>query len=231
MNGANVRIHATAEVSPAAVIGDGSRIWNHVQVRERAIIGCECIIGKGAYIDAGVLIGDRVKIQNHVSVFHGVTIESGVFVGPHVCFTNDRYPRAVSPDGTLKTDSDWTIAPTLVQSGASIGANSTVVCGVTIGQWAMVGAGSVVTHDVPDHGLVYGHPARLRGVVCSCGLPLDISQLAKGAWPSETIELSCGDCGSSFRVHRATLLELLEPTRRKLHAVAVRRTQQALRTQ
>lgn len=210
---ASVRIHPTADVSPEAVVGAGTRIWHQAQVRERAEIGRECILGKGVYIDAGVHVGDRVKIQNHVSVFHGVTIESGVFVGPHVCFTNDRYPRAVSPDGAPKIDSDWTVAPTLVRSGASIGANSTVVCGVTIGLWAMVGAGSVVARDVPDHGLVYGHPAKLRGVVCSCGLPLDISHVAKDTLPSETVGLSCGNCGSGVRVQRATLLELTEKAR------------------
>ncbi len=215
MGDGDVRIHTTAEVSPTATIGSGSRIWNQVQVRERVVIGRECIIGKGAYVDAGVHIGDRVKIQNHVSVFHGVTIESGVFVGPHVCFTNDRYPRAVSPDGVLKTDSDWTVAPTLVQSGASIGANSTIVCGVTIGRWAMVGAGSVVTRDVPDHGLVYGHPARLRGLVCSCGVPLDVSRAGGGPWPSEMVALSCSSCGNVIEIHRATLLELVEEARPK----------------
>lgn len=213
MGGAEVQIHPTAEVSPAAMIGGGSRIWNHVQVREGAVIGRDCIIGKGVYIDAGVHIGDRVKIQNHVSVFCGVTIESGVFVGPHVCFTNDRYPRAVSPDGALKTDSDWTAVPTLVRSGAAIGANSTVVCGVTIGEWAMVGAGSVVTRDVPDHGLACGHPARLRGVICPCGVPFDISHVEKGPWTSEMVAVSCGSCRNVFRVHRAILLELVEKAR------------------
>lgn len=172
-----IRIHPTAEVSERASIGDGTSIWNNAQVREDAVIGKHCIIGKGVYIDAGVVIGDNVKIQNNVSVFHGVTIEDGVFIGPHVCFTNDMLPRAINPDGTLKSAQDWMVVNTVVRYGASIGANATIVCGVTIGMWAMVGAGSVVTKDVPDHGLVYGNPATLRGYVCKCGqkLTFDVS--------------------------------------------------------
>jgi len=213
MGDGDVRIHPTAEVSPAATIGSGSRIWNQVQVREEAVIGRECIVGKGAYVDAGVQIGDRVKIQNNVSIFHGVTLESGVFVGPHVCFTNDRYPRAISPDGKLKTESEWTVTPTLVRSGASIGATSTIVCGATIGRWAMVGAGSTVTQDVPDHGLVYGHPARLHGVVCSCGAPLDVSDAGTGPWLAETGALRCKSCGTVNEIACTTLRKLAEETR------------------
>ncbi len=213
MDNDSVRVHPTADVSSEASIGKGTRIWNHVQVRERATIGQECILGKGTYVDADVHIGDRVKVQNHVSIFHGVTIESGVFVGPHVCFTNDRYPRAVSPDGRLKAGTDWTVTPTLVQSGASIGANSTIVCGTTIGRWAMIGAGSTVTHDVPDHGLVYGHPAKLHGVVCSCGMPLDASAAGKGPWPTESVTLLCKSCGNAIAIVGATLKRLTEEER------------------
>src|SRR3990170_3348388 len=112
---AHVRVHPTAEVSPEAVIGPGTRIWNQAQVRAGARVGAGCIIGKNVYVDAGVVIGDRCKIQNNVSLFHGVTVEDGVFVGPHVCFTNDRVPRAVNPDGSAKTDDDWEVLPTLVR--------------------------------------------------------------------------------------------------------------------
>ena len=163
-----VYIHPSAEVSPEAQIGDGTHIWRQVHVREGAHIGENCNIGKGVYIDALVHIGSNVKIQNHVSVFEGVTLEDGVFVGPHVCFTNDLYPRAITPDGHLKSADDWTVTPTLVKYGASIGAGSIIVCGVTIGPFALVGAGSVVTRDVPAHTLVYGHPAHQHGYVCRC---------------------------------------------------------------
>jgi acetyltransferase-like isoleucine patch superfamily enzyme len=168
----NVRVHPTAEVSPDAVIGDGTSIWNQAQVRERARIGAGCIIGKNVYVDSDVVIGDRVKVQNNVSLFHGVTVEDGVFVGPHVCFTNDRVPRAINVDGSPKTDADWEVSPTLVRHGAALGANSTILPGVTIGRWAMVGSGSVVTRDVGDHELVAGNPARRLGSVCPCGQPL-----------------------------------------------------------
>ncbi len=160
-----IRIHPTADVSPKAEIGVGTSIWHQAQVRERAVIGERCIVGKGVYVDFEVKIGQHVKIQNYVSIYHGVTLEDGVFVGPHVCFTNDLQPRAINPDGSPKAADDWVLSRTLIKRGAALGANSTIRCGVTVGQWALVGAGSVVTKDVPDYGLVYGNPARLCGFV------------------------------------------------------------------
>lgn len=164
-----VKIHPLADVSPEADIGPGTAIWHHVQVREGARIGANCILSKGVYVDMGVVIGNNVKIQNYVSIYHGVTIEDGVFCGPHCVFTNDKLPRAINPDGSRKAADDWSISTTLVREGASIGANATILCGVTIGRWAMVGAGAVVTRDVPDYALVLGNPARIHGFVCPRG--------------------------------------------------------------
>ena len=166
-------IHPTAEVSDQAIVGDGTRIWSHAQVREGATIGANCNIGKNVYVDFGVSIGNMVKIQNNASVYHGVTVEDGVFIGPHVCFCNDMLPRAITPDGHLKGNDDWEVGPTLVRYGASVGAGSTILPNVTIGSFALIGAGSVVTRSVPDHGLVYGNPARLHGYVCACGRLLE----------------------------------------------------------
>lgn len=168
------KIHPTADVSPQATIGDGTRIWHYVQIREGVTIGTHCIVGKDVYIDAGVQIGNNVKIQNSSLLYHGVTLADGVFVGPRVCFTNDLYPRAIRPDGTLKDATDWTLVPTKVEFGASIGAGAVIVAGVTIGQFAMVAAGATVTRDVPAFGLVMGIPARLTGYVCRCGRPMQM---------------------------------------------------------
>ena len=172
-------IHHTAQVDPGAKIGENVRIWNWVQVREDAEIGDNTIISKSVYIDFGVKIGKNVKIQNNVSIYHGVTIEDGVFVGPHVCFTNDKYPRAINPDGSQKGADDWEVSKTIVKYGSSIGANSTVLPGITIGRFAMIGSGAIVTRDVPDNGLVLGAPAKLIGYVCECGVKL-IKEQARG---------------------------------------------------
>lgn len=173
-------IHATAEVAESAMIGEGTRVWHQAQVRANAKIGTNCNLGKGVFIDEGVQIGNNVKIQNYVSVYHGVTVEDGVFIGPHVCFTNDLHPRAVNVDGTLKAADDWVLSATLVKEGASIGANATIRCGVTLGRWCMVGLGSVVTKDVPEYGLVFGNPARLHGFVCPCGEKLKKESIKGG---------------------------------------------------
>jgi acetyltransferase-like isoleucine patch superfamily enzyme len=154
-------VHPTAIVEEGASIGAGTRVWHRSHVRAGSRIGDGCTIGFSVYIDDGAVVGNRCKIQNHVSVYRGVTLEDDVFVGPSVTFTNDRYPRAGSPD--------WEIVPTVIHHGASLGANATIVCGIDVGTWAMAAAGSVVTSDVPAHGLVAGNPARLVGWVCACG--------------------------------------------------------------
>lgn len=158
------KAHHTAEISLKAQIGEGTSIWNHSQIRD-AIIGKNCIIGKGVYIDSGVIIGDNVKIQNGVSLYNGVILEDGVFCAPHCVFTNDKYPRAVNSDGKLKSANDWNISKTIIRRGASIGAGAVIVCGITVGEWAMVGAGAVVTKDVLEYTLVYGNPASFRNYV------------------------------------------------------------------
>jgi len=184
--------HPSSDVSPKAIIGHATKIWQMCQVREGAVIGDECILGKSVYVDSGVRIGCRVKIQNGVSLYEGVILEDGVFCGPHCVFTNDLQPRAINPDGTLKNPDDWTVTCTRVGYGAAIGANAVIVCGSMIGRWAMVGSGSIVTHDVPDNGLVYGNPARLRGFVCACG-----QRLEAGGLPSEEgVPMRCPQCGS-----------------------------------
>ena len=193
----SIFIHPTADVSEAAHIGDGTKIWQHCQVREDARLGQNCILSKGVYIDAGVQIGDNVKIQNGISVYHGVTLEDGVFCGPHCVFTNDKRPRSINPDGTLKGGADWQVSETLVRVGASIGAHATLICGVTIGRWAMIGAGAVVTRSVPDHGLVLGNPARLVGFVCPCG-----EKLTDPQEHDQAVRMTCPACSTEIHIPR-----------------------------
>lgn len=175
----NFFAHNTAEISENANIGNNTKIWNLAQVRENAVIGENCIISKNVYIDEGVKIGNNVKIQNNVNVYHGVIIEDDVFCGPSMTFTNDLFPRAFNKD--------WKVTNTLVKKGASIGANSTIVCGVTIGEYALIGSGSVVTKDVKPYSLVVGNPAKHIGYVCKCGNKLDNNMI-------------CSNCGKKVEV-------------------------------
>ncbi|GGK12301.1 hypothetical protein GCM10010124_01000 [Pilimelia terevasa] len=157
----DVFVHPSADVEDGAAVGAGTKVWHLAHVRSSARVGAGCVIGRNVYVDAGAVVGDRVKIQNNVSVYQGVTIEDEVFVGPCAVFTNDFRPRAQNPT--------WEITPTLVRRGASIGANATLVCGITVGEYAMVAAGSVVTRDVAPYQLVAGNPARPRGWVDAGG--------------------------------------------------------------
>lgn len=168
----DVRIVATADVSPAAHIGAGSSIWHLAQVREDAVLGTSCIIGRGAYIGTGVALGDNCKVQNYALVYEPAVLEDGVFIGPAVVLTNDTYPRAINPDGSLKSAHDWEPVGVTVRRGASIGARATCVAPVTIGAWATVAAGAVVVKDVPDFALVAGVPAKRIGWVGRAGVPL-----------------------------------------------------------
>ncbi len=157
----DVFIHPSADVEDGAVVGSGTKVWHIAHIRSSARVGAGCVIGRNVYVDAHVTVGDLVKIQNNVSVYDGVTIEDEVFVGPCVVFTNDLRPRACNPD--------WTITPTIIRRGASIGANATIVCGTDIGEFSMIAAGSVVTRDVLPYQLVAGNPARPKGWVDASG--------------------------------------------------------------
>ena len=190
-------VHETAEISKGAKIGKNTKIWHQSQVREEAEIGENCIISKCVYIDFGVKIGNNVKIQNGVSVYHGVIIEDEVFLGPHMTFTNDLYPRAFN--------SNWKCVNTLVKRGASIGANATIICGIIIGEYAMVGSGAVVTKNVPAYGLVFGNPAKLKGFVCKCG-----KKKKKIKEVANEVFMECTVCKTKFYINKEDYLLLGE---------------------
>jgi UDP-2-acetamido-3-amino-2,3-dideoxy-glucuronate N-acetyltransferase len=154
-------VHDTAEIEAGVHLGAGSKVWRHSHIRTGARIGADCTIGANVFIDAGIQVGDRVKIQNNVSIYEGVELEPDAFVGPAAVFTNDRTPRATGP---------WAVSRTIVRTGASVGANATVVCGNELGEHCLVAAGAVVTKPVLPHQLVMGNPARPAGWVCRCGV-------------------------------------------------------------
>lgn len=181
---ANVFVHESSYVDEGAIVGNGTKIWHFSHVMETAEIGSDCTLGQNVFVAGGVRIGDSVKIQNNVSVYEGVILEDFVFCGPSMVFTNVKTPRSAFPRNA--TDDYVT---TRVRRGASIGANATVVCGVTIGEWAFVAAGAVVTKDVPSYGLVGGIPARQMGWACECGLPVEF----------DGDEAECESCGRSYR--------------------------------
>jgi UDP-2-acetamido-3-amino-2,3-dideoxy-glucuronate N-acetyltransferase len=174
--------HETACVDPGAVIGEGTRIWHFCHVAAGARIGRRCVLGQNVYVAPTVVIGDDVRVQNNVSLYDGVIVEGAVFLGPSAVFTNVMNPRAELPR-------KHEYRPTLVRHGASIGANATILCGHTIGRYAMVGAGAVVTKDVLDHALVVGVPAAQAGWVCRCGVRLTLADDAA----------RCPACGQIYR--------------------------------
>lgn len=182
-----VTIPHTSLVDKTAVIGEGTRVWNFVHVRENAEIGKDCVVADYVYVGKGVKIGNKVKLANRANVYEGVTIEDKVFVGPHVTFTNDFFPRSFS--------TDWKILPTHVKEGSSIGAGTVIVCGTTIGEYALIGVGSVVTENIPAHALAYGNPARIRGFVCRCGRKLEAQQKMK-----DCVSMTCAICNEKYEI-------------------------------
>ncbi len=194
-----VRIQESADVSPDAQIGEGSSVWHLAQVREGAVLGKNCIVGRGAYVGTGVVMGDNCKLQNYALVYEPARLEAGVFVGPAVVFTNDHFPRSVDPDGKLKRGDDWEAVGVTCLEGSSIGARAVCVAPVTIGRWAMVAAGAVVTKDVPDFALVAGVPAKRLRWVGRAGVPLEPGE-APGSWV-------CPQTGTTYLEHDNTLTE------------------------
>ncbi|WP_328910129.1 N-acetyltransferase [Streptomyces sp. NBC_00234] len=178
----NYRVQPTAQVDATAEIGDGSSVWELAQIREDARLGAGCVVGRGAYVGTGVQIGDNVKIQNYALVYEPAELGDGVFIGPAVVLTNDHNPRSVDPEGHQKRGGDWEAVGVRIAEGASIGARAVCVAPLTIGRWAMVAAGSVVTKDVPDFALVMGVPARQAGWVGRSGVRLAERAGEAGAW-------------------------------------------------
>jgi UDP-2-acetamido-3-amino-2,3-dideoxy-glucuronate N-acetyltransferase len=177
--------HETACIDDPGGVGDGTRIWHFSHVMKGAVVGKNCSIAQNVFIGAGAVVGNGVKIQNNVSIYDQVTLEDRVFCGPSMVFTNVINPRShISRKHEFK--------PTLVRQGATLGANSTILCGITIGRYSFIGAGSVVTEDVPDYALVYGNPARQHGWMCVCGVKLHLRRGARNA--------GCGTCGKRYVV-------------------------------
>ena len=185
----NYFVHESSYVDDNVEIGKGTKIWHFSHVQKGAKIGCDCSLGQNVNIANNVIIGNKVKIQNNVSVYEGVELEDGVFCGPSCVFTNDLTPRARYPKGSEN------YKKTLVKEGASIGANATVVCGHTVGKCALIGAGAVVTTDVPDYALMLGVPAKHKGWVCECGELLDDT-------------LQCKVCNRKYRNNNTNLEEV-----------------------
>ena len=185
----SARVHATADVEADVTVGPRTSIWHRAQIR---------VGGRDAFIDEAVTLGDRVKVQNLALVYHGVTVEDGVFIGPNAILTNDRYPRAITSTGELARADDWQVSPITLRHGCSIGAGAVVVAGTDIGRFATVGAGAVVTRDVPDHALVVGNPARRLGWVCACGARLDDAVTGGPAAAVPAHDLLCAVCERRF---------------------------------
>ncbi|MCE0487868.1 acyltransferase [Ornithinimicrobium sediminis] len=193
------RIADSADVAEDAQVGDGSSVWHLAQVREGAVLGEGCVIGRGAYVGTGVHLGDHCKVQNYALVYEPARLADGVFVGPAAVLTNDTFPRAINPDGSLKSADDWEAVGVTIGHGASVGARAVCVAPVRIGAWATVAAGAVVTRDVPDHALVVGVPARQVGWVGQAGTPLQAT--GDGGW-------TCPVTGATYEPHGDTIRQV-----------------------
>jgi len=196
----NYQAHETACIDAGAVIGEGTRIWHFCHIMPDTVIGRRCNLGQNVVVSPGCRLGDNVKVQNNVSIYTGVVLEDDVFCGPSMVFTNVVNPRSQVP----RRDEYRT---TLVRQGATIGANATIVCGHTLGRYCFIGAGAVVTADVPDYGLAYGNPARLHGYVCYCGEKLPISP--KAASQGRVV---CAACGRAYRKNDGVVSQITEDT-------------------
>ncbi len=184
-------VHETSVVDPGSEIGEGTQVWHFSHIMAGAKIGKRCKLGQNVFVAKGAVLGDNCKIQNNVSLYEGVILEDDVFCGPSMVFTNVKTPRSAF---VRNTSSDY--FRTIVKRGASIGANATVICGVTIGRHAFVGAGSVVSRDVPDYALVYGVPAVVKGWACECGVQLVFSSDG---------EAQCPECGREYLIEGTTV--------------------------
>ena len=180
----DIFIHESSYVDESVKIGKGTKVWHFAHIAKRAKIGKNCKIGQNVFIGEDSKVGNNVKIQNNVSIYTGITLEDSVFCGPSMVFTNVKKPRSLYPVNK-KYDK------TLVRKGATISANATIICGITIGRCAFIGAGSVVTRDVPDFALVYGNPAKLKGWICECGKTIIVSKKSK--------KYICKDCNKGFK--------------------------------
>ena len=200
-------IHPTAIVEDGVVIGARTSVWDNVHLRRDARIGIDCIIGEKSYLAPGVIVGDRVKINAFVYICSEVTIEDGVMIAAGTIFTNDRFPRATTPDlqALRSSDIDEHTRPTRVGAGATIGAGAVIGCDLTVGRFAMIGMGSVVTKTIPDFGLVVGNPARTIGFVCRCGEP--VARFAAGTAIADA-NVACPVCAREYALSASQLLEL-----------------------